>query len=615
MTSATHTEATSAEIAVSAAGATTLAELIDRTAGLHSGTALRYKEGNAWTGMSFNQLRQVVRDIAKGLMALGVERGHRVSILSNTRAEWTIVDLATLCAGATVAPIYHTNSPGECLYVLQHSEAHALFVEDADQLSKIEQVRGDCTALEHVISIEDTGGRGYMSLSALKEAGASVSDEQLDERIASVGPSDLATLVYTSGTTGPPKGCMLTHANLIATMSMYEHQLDLRGAVVFMFLPLAHSLARVTQMVAIDVGATIAYWERDPARLLANLAEVKPTHFPSVPRVFEKIYTAAEAGLEEQKRLKRAVAQWAFATGREARRREEAGRRPGLLFRRRYQLAEKLVLSKVKALFGGQLKLALTGAAPIAEDVLEFFDSAGIPVLEGYGMTESCAASTLNTEGERRFGSVGKPLPGTRVRVEDDGEILMWGPHVFAGYFKDPDATSATIVDGWLRTGDLGHVDDDGYVHVTGRKKDIIITSSGKNITPSNIENQLKESRWISEAMVVGDKRPYLVGLIWLDREEAPMLAAKLGVDADPLSMAQNEPVQAEIQAAVDEANSHFARIEQLKRFAIIDHELSQASGELTPTLKVKRNVVHKRYAELIDSLYAGEPGERGERS
>jgi len=500
MTSATHTEATSAETAVSAAGATTLAELIDRTAGLHSGTALRYKEGNAWTGMSFNQLRQVVRDIAKGLMALGVERGHRVSILSNTRAEWTIVDLATLCAGATVAPIYHTNSPGECLYVLQHSEAHALFVEDADQLSKIEQVRGDCTALEHVISIEDTGGRGYMSLSALKEAGASVSDEQLDERIASVGPSDLATLVYTSGTTGPPKGCMLTHANLIATMSMYEHQLDLRGAVVFMFLPLAHSLARVTQMVAIDVGATIAYWERDPARLLANLAEVKPTHFPSVPRVFEKIYTAAEAGLEEQKRLKRAVAQWAFATGREARRREEAGRRPGLLFRRRYQLAEKLVLSKVKALFGGQLKLALTGAAPIAEDVLEFFDSAGIPVLEGYGMTESCAASTLNTEGERRFGSVGKPLPGTRVRVEDDGEILMWGPHVFAGYFKDPDATSATIVDGWLRTGDLGHVDDDGYVHVTGRKKDIIITSSGKNITPSNIENQLKESRWISEA-------------------------------------------------------------------------------------------------------------------
>ncbi len=606
MTSVTDTHGITAEHAVSAAGATTLAELVDRTAAMHSGTALRYKEDGGWKGITFTELRQSVREIAKGLVALGVERGHRVSILSNTRPEWTVVDLAILCAGATVAPIYHTNSPDECRYVLQHSDAHAVFVEDSDQLSKIEQVRGDCQALEHVISIEDIGGRGYMSLRALKDAGASISDEQLDERIASVLPTDVATLVYTSGTTGPPKGCMLTHANLIATMSMYEHQLDLRGAVVFMFLPLAHSLARVTQMVAIDIGATIAYWERDPARLLENLAEVKPTHFPSVPRVFEKIYTAAEAGLEEQKRVKRAVAHWAFATGREARRREQSGRRQGRLFRRRYELAEKLVLSKVKALFGGELKLALTGAAPIAQDVLEFFDSAGIPVLEGYGMTESCAASTLNTESERRFGSVGKPLPGTRVRVDDDGELLMWGPHVFAGYFKDPDATSSTMVDGWLRTGDLGRVDDDGFVHVTGRKKEIIITSSGKNITPSNIENTLKENRWISEAMVVGDNRPYLVALITLDREEAPKLAEKLGVDADPASMAGNELVRAQIQAAVDETNSHFARIEQIKRFAILDDELSQARGELTPTLKVKRKVVHERYADVINSLYEG---------
>jgi long-chain acyl-CoA synthetase len=606
MTRALDTHATG-EYTASAAGATTLAELTGRTAAIHSGTALRYKEDGAWTRISFASLATTVREIAKGLMATGVDQGDRVSILANTRAEWTLVDLATLCTGATVAPIYHTNSPDECRYVLNHAESHVVFVEDRDQLAKIEQVRADCPALEQVISFVDVGGHDCMSLDDLKAAGERIGDEQLDERIASVRPSDLATLVYTSGTTGPPKGCMLTHANLIATMSMYEHRLDLRDAVVFMFLPLAHSLARVTQMVAIDMGATIAYWEGDPARLLDNLAEVKPTHFPSVPRVFEKIFTAAEAGMEEQRRYKRAVAHWALATGREARRRERVGREPGRFFRRRYQLAEKLVLSKVRDLFGGQLKLALTGAAPIAQDVLEFFDAAGIPVLEGYGMSESCAASTLNTEDEWRFGTVGKPLPGSQVRVEDDGEILIWGPQVFAGYFKDPEATSTTVVDGWLRTGDLGEVDADGFVRVTGRKKEIIITSSGKNITPSNIENALKENRWISEAVVVGDNRPYLVALICLDRDELPKLAEKAGVAPDPVIMARHEKVRAVVQEAVDEANSHFARIEQVKRFAILDSELSQAGGELTPTLKVKRNVVHDRYSDLIESLYERE--------
>ncbi|HEX6460683.1 MAG TPA: long-chain fatty acid--CoA ligase [Thermoleophilaceae bacterium] len=587
----------------SGSGATTLTELVPRVADTYRATALRYKDDGAWIDISYRAFGDEVREIAKGLMALGIERGDRVSILSNTRPEWTLADLGALMAGATVAPIYHTNSPGECRYVLDHSEARAVFVEDRDQLAKIEEIREDCPALEHVILLE---GSGPGSLFALRQEGRAVTGEQLDERVASVHPNDVATIVYTSGTTGPPKGCMLTHANVIATMSMYEQQLDLRNAVVFMFLPLAHSLARVTQMVALDMGGTIAYWERDPARLLANLAEVRPTHFPSVPRVFEKIYTAATVGMEDQKRLKRAIAQWAFDTGRKARALEEAGRTPSALFRRRQQLADKLVLSKVKNLFGGQLKLGLTGAAPIAKEVLEFFESAGIPVLEGYGMTESCAASTLNTEGERRPGTVGKPLPGTKVRVAEDGEILMWGPHVFAGYYKDPEATSDTLEEGWLRTGDLGEIDGDGFVLVTGRKKDIIITSSGKNITPSNIENQLKENRWISEAVVVGDNRPYLVALVSLDPEEAPKLAEKLGVDPDPVSMAANPLVRAEIQAAVDEVNTHFARIEQIKKFTILPHELSQAGGELTPTLKVKRRVVHERYADVIDELYTG---------
>ncbi|HKR98935.1 MAG TPA: AMP-dependent synthetase/ligase, partial [Candidatus Dormibacteraeota bacterium] len=401
------------------------------------------------------------------------------------------------------------------------------------------------------------------------------------------------------------KGCMLTHSNVLATMAMYEQQLDLHGATVFMFLPLAHVLARVTQMVSIDVGATMAYWERDPALLLQNLAEVAPTHFPSVPRVFEKIYTAATVGMAEQKRVKRALARWAFDTGRRAREIERSGRRPGALFQRRHRLAQKLVLHKVGELFGGNLRIAMTGAAPIAKDVLEFFDAAGIPVLEGYGMTESCAASTLNTEEAQRFGTVGRPLPGSLVRIAEDGEILISGPHVFAGYFKDPEATDDTLVDGWLCTGDLGCVDDDGFVRITGRKKDIIITSSGKNITPANIENELKENRWISEAVVYGDNRPYLVALVALDPEEAPKLADKLGVDPDPAAMAHNDAVRAEISAAIGEVNQHFARIEQIKRFALLERELTQADGELTPTLKVKRSSVYTRYAGLIDSLYS----------
>jgi long-chain acyl-CoA synthetase len=590
------------ERVTSASGSATLAELASRAAAAHAGTSLRYKENGGWIDVSFGSLGQAAREIAKGLIALGIERGDRVSILANTRAEWTLADLGALAAGATVAPIYHTNSPGECLYVLDHSEARAVFVEDRAQLAKIDEIRDRLPGLEHVISFEEAGD--CMSLGELRELGAAISARELDQRIASVQPDDVATLVYTSGTTGPPKGCMLTHANVIATMDMYERSLDLRHAVVFMFLPLAHVLARVTQMVAVDVGGTIAYWERDAARLLANLAEVRPTHFPSVPRVFEKIHTAALAGMEEGPRAKRALVRWAFATGRRTRELERAGRRPGVLLRAGERLADRLVLAKVRNLFGGELRLALTGAAPIAAEVLEFFDAAGIPVLEGYGMTESCAAATLNTEDARRFGTVGRPLPGTEVGVAPDGELLLAGPHVFAGYYRDADATRETLVDGRLRTGDLGHVDEDGFIHVTGRKKDIIITSSGKNVTPSNIENELKESRWISEAVVVGDRRPYLVALVWLDSDEAPKLAERLGIDPDPVTMSSDPAVRAEIQSAVDDTNHHFARIEQVKRFAIVPEELSQAGGELTPTLKVKRNVVRERHAELIDWIY-----------
>jgi long-chain acyl-CoA synthetase len=589
-------------------GGRTLATLAASAGARYGGAALRHKSADGWEDISYPQLAEIASEIARGLIALGIERGERVAILSNTRPEWTLADLGSLAAGATVAPIYQTNSPEECAYVLTHSEARLVFCEDADQLAKIAAIREQCPALEHVVAFD---GRidGSISLDELRALGSSVSETALERRTASVRPEEVATLVYTSGTTGPPKGCMLSHANLLATIDMYLLRIRFDEThTVFMFLPLAHVLARMAQMASIEAGATIAYWERDPAKILDNLAETRPSHFPSVPRVFEKIYTAASSGLEDQRAVKRALVHWSLDSGRRARDAQRAGKKLGPLARRRYRLADRLVLSKVRALFGGRLQLALTGAAPIAPDVLEFFDSCGIPVLEGYGMTESCAASTLNTEDDRRFGTVGKPLPGTEVRIADDGEILMHGPHVFVGYFKDPEATSATMADGgWLRTGDLGRVDESGFVSITGRKKEIIITSSGKNITPTNIENSLKEHRWISEAVVYGDGRPYLVALITLDPDEAPALAARLGVEADPAAMAHEPLVQAEIQKAVDEVNSHVARIEQVKRFAILEAELSQAAGELTPTLKVKRNVVYDHYADTIDALYAGE--------
>jgi long-chain acyl-CoA synthetase len=295
---------------------------------------------------------------------------------------------------------------------------------------------------------------------------------------------------------------------------------------------------------------------------------------------------------------------WGVPTGRKVSEREQRGARVGWLLRRRHALADRLVLSRIRSLFGERLGFAITGAAPIAPEVLAFFDAAGVPVLEGYGMTETSGAATVNTLAERRVGTVGRPLPRCEMRIADDGEILLSGPHLFAGYFKNPEATAETIVDGWIHTGDLGRIDEDGFLHVTGRKKDLIITSSGKNVTPTNIENALKESRWIAEAVVYGDRRPYLVALIALDDEERPKLAEMLGVDGDPAAMARDERVRAEIQTAVDAANERFARIEQVKRFAILDRELSQAEGELTPTMKVKRSVVYDRYRDRIAAIY-----------
>jgi long-chain acyl-CoA synthetase len=552
------------------------------------------------------ELGRAVREIAGGLAQLGVESGDHVSILAGTRPEWTLADFGALCAGATVVPVYHTNSPEECAYVLGHSGAKAVFCEDEGQAAKVAQVREQLPALEHVILMEGAAD-GAIPLAELRRRGTTAPVDLCEQRLAGVSPGDIATIVYTSGTTGPPKGCAVTHASLLATVRMYDERLRLteNPPVMYLYLPLAHSLARMAAIVAIDTGGTIAFWGGDPKRIVPELAEINPTHFPSVPRVFEKIHTTVLAGVEDASPIRQALFRRALATGARVRRDLREGRAPRRMDALRHRAGDRLVLSKLRAVFGSRLHAALTGAAPIGMEVLEFFDACGVLVLEGYGMTESCAAATLNTPEEVRLGSVGRPLPGTGVAIAGDGEVLLRGPNVFAGYHREPEATAETLDDGWLRTGDLGALDGDGFLTITGRKKDLIITSSGKNISPENIESALRETRWIANAVVVGDRRSYLVALLTLDPDEAPALAEHAGAPpAGPAALAGDERVRALIGRDVDEVNARFARIEQVKRFAILPRDLTQADGELTPTLKVKRPAVHEHFSAEIAALY-----------
>jgi long-chain acyl-CoA synthetase len=572
----------------------------------HTGAALGLAAADGGDVVGYPELAGAVSEIARGLVALGIGPGDRVAILAGTRAEWTLADLGAQWAGAVVVPIYHTNSTEECEYVLSHSGARAVLCEDAAQLAKIDAVRDRCPELEHRVVL--TGAvPGVMGLDALREHGSEVAESVLDERANQIAPDDVATIVYTSGTTGRPKGCMLTHVNLLTSVDLYRDRLELGPDIsIYMFLPLAHVLARVAELVVLSVGGTLVFWGGDPQRIVTELAEARPTHFPAVPRIFEKIYAAIRGGVEEQGRARRLIFQWAVAEGRRAGARAREDKRAGALARRRHALADRLVLSRVRAAFGDEFRVALTGAAPVGQEILEFFDACGVPVLEGYGLTETCAASTLNTLREQRLGTVGRPLPGIDVRVADDGELLLRGANVFAGYYRDDPATREILADGWLSTGDLGAIDADGFVRITGRKKDLIITSSGKNISPSYVEDLLRETRWISQAIVAGDKRSYLVALLTIDPDEAPKLAAKVGAPTSDLAALSAHPgVRAELQACVDEANARLARIEQIKRFVVLDHELTQAAGELTPTMKIKRGVVIDRYADVIDELYS----------
>jgi long-chain acyl-CoA synthetase len=564
--------------------------------------AVTFKRGDEWAEVSYRELGEIVSEIARGLIDLGLAAGDRAAVLCSTRPEWTYASFGIASAGGIVVPIYPTNSPEECEWVAGNSESRFIFCEDASQVAKIAQVRDRLPALEAVIVIDPSGEVGdAISLDDLRARGRDRDPAEVAERAAAVSPEDPYTFIYTSGTTGPPKGCVLAHGNYRAVVDMCETaEIFHAGDVVYLYLPLAHSFALLIELIAIDLGGTIAYWGGDPKQIVPELMAVKPHYLPSVPRIFEKIYTLVTSTNDPEK-IKAAT-----QLGLKVRQLQDAGQPIPPQYQEAFDKADQELYSNVRNVFGGRLRQATSGAAPIAQEILEFFYACGVPVLEGYGMTETATASSVSTRDAYKFGTVGRPLSGAEVRIADDGEILIRGPHIFRGYYKMEDKSFGAIEDGWLHTGDIGELDEDGYLKITGRKKDIIITAGGKNLTPANLENDLKQSRWISQAVMYGDRRPYPVVLITLDPEEIPHFAKEHGLPEGDLAALAREPkVQELIQGVLDEVNSRYARVEQIKKFVILDHDLSQETGELTPTLKVKRNVVNEKYADLFDKLYA----------
>ncbi|HSZ69887.1 MAG TPA: AMP-binding protein [Solirubrobacteraceae bacterium] len=591
--------------------------------------AVRYKRAGEWLDVSYARLGEIVQETALGLIELGVRPGERVCILANTRPEWSYADLAATAIGAVVVPIYQTNSPEECQWVIADSGARAIVCEDASQLAKIAAVRERLPELRTVVVIDppargtaeadgstaseaapsgpaaDAAPLPAITLEEVRARGRGGDTGELERRRAAIGPEDPYTFIYTSGTTGPPKGCVLSHGNYAAMMNMIRAVGHIEAdEVIYLYLPLAHSYALLIQLAVFELGGTLAYFGGDTKQIVPELMEVKPTYLPSVPRVFEKVYALAQGAIQAQGPAEQERAQAAVALGMKVRDLIVAGERVPAELREPFDEADEQLFKNVRAIFGGRLQRATSGAAPIAKEILEFFWAAGVPVLEGYGMTETATAATISTIEDHKFGTVGRPFPGVELKIAPDGELLIKGPNIFAGYHNKADESFGAVEDGWLHTGDLGSIDAEGYLSIVGRKKDIIITAGGKNLTPANLENDLKRCRWISQAVMHGDQRPYPVVLITLDEEEIAIYARQHDLPEDPALLAREPAIRALIGAEVDRVNAAYAQVEQVKKFAILAHDLTQAGGELTPTLKVKRGVVAAKYAELLDSLY-----------
>ena len=585
----------------------TLADLLPMAASRNPsrGAFLFKNDAGAWEESSFEQVAADVRTLTLGLIDLGIQRGDKVAILGNTRPEWTLFDFAAMSAGATVVPIYQTNSPAECKYVLEHSESRAVVVENEDQLAKVLEVKDSLPALEQVILMCGESDQA-VGMDEVRRRGEGGSDSDYEASYQAVEPDDICKIVYTSGTTGPPKGCMISHGNYRAMLDMADTvNMIQEGETSYLFLPLAHVFALLIQYGMLDIGGRIAFWERDQLKIVPNLVEVKPESFPSVPRIFEKVHDTAVASAEAEGGVKAAMFRWAFRVGKRYRKLENEGKKPGFLLTKQFNLADKAVFSKIRQVFGGNLRVAISGAAPIDPEILRFYEAAGVPLFEAWGMTETSTGGTTNVPGSNRIGTVGCAVPGVELKIAEDGELLVKGDNVFKGYYKNPEATAETIVDGWLHTGDVATIDEDGYVSIVGRKKEIIITAGGKNITPVNIEQEVKRHPLVSQCVVIGDRRPYLIALITLDQEALTRFAAEQGMLDEPAAMINSPLVRETIEKHIEEVNRNLARVEQIKRFQILPHDLSQEGGELTPTLKIKRPVVATKYEKEIDELYA----------
>jgi long-chain acyl-CoA synthetase len=541
--------------------------------------------GEGWREVSWDEAARRVEALSHALLARGVRRGERVAVLARTRLEWILLDWAIMNVGAVVVGIYPTSTAPECEYILDHSEAVLAFTEDDAQREKLAAVESRLPHLREVVAFAQ-----LPELEAEGRAHAEVHPDALASAAREIREEDLGTLIYTSGTTGPPKGCMLTHRNLVTAAIRVRTNRPDGGDTVLLFLPLAHTFGRLAHQAAAYYGSTVALVS-EATRVAEALATVRPTILPAVPRIYEKIHAGVLDRIENEPGPKRRLGLWALEVGaRASRLRRTAAPVPATL-RLQETVAERLVFAKVKERLGGRLRVGVSGAAPLGLDVLEFFHSLGMLVIEGYGLTETASSLSVNDPDAFKFGTVGRAVDGCEVRLDDDGEILVRSDTVFAGYYKDPEATAAAFAgDGWFRTGDVGEIDEDGYVKITDRKKDLIITAGGKNIAPQNLENALKASRFVSQALIVGDRRPYVTALVTLEWPE--------------VEAAGRDPQQL-VQEIVDEVNRDRVRVEQIKRFTILPRDFSQEEGELTPTLKLRRRVVHENFASEIEQLYS----------
>ncbi|WP_070380783.1 AMP-dependent synthetase/ligase [Rhodococcus sp. WMMA185] len=565
------------------------------------------KIGASWSDVTSAEFALEVTAVAKGLIALGVQQGDRVALMSATRYEWPLIDFAIWAAGGVTVPIYETSSAEQVRWILEDSAAIHLVVENAAHAATVETVAEEAPALRGVHQIEPAdGGRG--AVAEFIALGADVPDSEVQGRVAALKAADPATLIYTSGTTGRPKGCQLTHANLVAESkgildSSLGTVLKTPGMNTLMFLPMAHVLARAVSIAAFDAGATLGHTSDIP-NLVPTFGEFRPGFILSVPRVFEKVYNSARSKAHGEGRGKifDAAAETAIAWS-EAQ--DKGG--PGLVLKAKHALFDKLVFSKLRSALGGQCQLAISGGAPLGARLGHFFRGIGITIYEGYGLTETSAAFAVNTIGAQKIGTVGKPLSGNSVRIAEDGEILLSGPVVFNGYWRNESATAESLENGWFHTGDLGSVDADGYITITGRKKEIIVTAGGKNVSPAPLEDQLRAHPLISQAIVVGDQQPFIGALITIDADSVPAWNERHDKPADTnvADLATDADLVAEIDAAVSEANKLVSHAEAIKKFRVLPVDFTEETGELTPTMKLKRNVVQERFADDIAALYS----------